>query len=207
MLFRNRADAGERLAELVQIDNRKNTVVLALPRGGVPLGADISMKYSVPLDVVIVKKIGHPLQPEFAIGAIAEGGEPIFNPDVTVEDTHVTEGIVRVKQEITNRRKLYDQFLKPHSLENKDIIIVDDGVATGMTLFAAIEAVKNQNPQKITVAIPVIPKDVFAKIQKDVDEVVAVIVPEQFYGAVGAYYQEFPQVSDQEVQELLEEYS
>lgn len=207
MLFRNRADAGERLAELVQIDNRKNTVVLALPRGGVPLGADISMKYSVPLDVVIVKKIGHPLQPEFAIGAIAEGGEPIFNPDVTVEDTHVTEGIVRVKQEITNRRKLYNQFLKPHSLENKDVIIVDDGVATGMTLFAAIEAVKNQNPQKITVAIPVVPKDVFAKIQKDVDEVVAVVVPEQFYGAVGAYYQEFPQVSDQEVQELLEEYS
>lgn len=203
MFFRNRRDAGNQLAEKLTVNQPENTVVLALPRGGVPLAIEISKRHSIPFDVVHAKKIVHPLQREFAIGAIAEKGEPILNTEVDVEQTWIDQEVHRVREEIARRRDLYDTFLKQEPLEEKEIILVDDGIATGMTMFAAIEAIKNQQPNKITVAVPIIPEDTYNHLKTLVDDIIYIEVPEQFLGAVGAYYQQFPQISDEEIPTMI----
>lgn len=207
MFFKDRIDAGKQLAEQIVVSQPKNTIVLALPRGGVPLALEISKKHSIPFDVVLAKKIVHPLQKEFAIGALAENSHPILNEDIIIEQEWINKDIKRVRDEIAHRRKLYNQFLTPRSFKGKDVIIVDDGIATGLTMFAAIEAVKNQQPNKITVAVPIIPKDTYDQLKSLVDQVIYVEVPLQFLGAVGAYYQSFPQISDQEIQSMIENMS
>lgn len=203
MFFRNRRDAGNQLAEKLTVNQPENTVVLALPRGGVPLAIEISKRHSIPFDVVHAKKIVHPLQREFAIGAIAEKGEPILNTEVDVEQTWIDQEVHRVREEIARRRDLYDTFLEQEPLEEKEIILVDDGIATGMTMFAAIEAIKNQQPNKITVAVPIIPEDTYNHLKTLVDDIIYIEVPEQFLGAVGAYYQQFPQISDEEIPTMI----
>lgn len=203
MFFRNRRDAGNQLAEKLTVNQPENTVVLALPRGGVPLAIEISKRHSIPFDVVHAKKIVHPLQREFAIGAIAEKGEPILNTEVDVEQTWIDQEVHRVREEIARRRDLYDTFLKQEPLKEKEIILVDDGIATGMTMFAAIEAIKNQQPNKITVAVPIIPEDTYNHLKTLVDDIIYIEVPEQFLGAVGAYYQQFPQISDEEIPTMI----
>ena len=205
MFFRNRRDAGNQLAEKLTVNQPENTVVLALPRGGVPLAIEISKRHSIPFDVVHAKKIVHPLQREFAIGAIAEKGEPILNTEVDVEQTWIDQEIHRVREEIARRRDLYDTFLEQEPLEEKEIIVVDDGIATGMTMFAAIEAIKNQQPNKITVAVPIIPEDTYNHLKTLVDDIIYIEVPEQFLGAVGAYYQQFPQISDEEIPTMIKQ--
>lgn len=205
MFFRNRRDAGNQLAEKLTVNQPENTVVLALPRGGVPLAIEISKRHSIPFDVVHAKKIVHPLQREFAIGAIAEKGEPILNTEVDVEQTWIDQEIHRVREEIARRRDLYDTFLKQEPLKEKEIILVDDGIATGMTMFAAIEAIKNQQPNKITVAVPIIPEDTYNHLKTLVDDIIYIEVPEQFLGAVGAYYQQFPQISDEEIPTMIKQ--
>lgn len=203
MFFRDRRDAGNQLAEKLTINQPENSVVLALPRGGIPLAIEISKRHSIPFDVVHAKKIVHPLQTEFAIGAIAEKGEPILNTEVDVEQTWIDQEVHRVREEIARRRDLYDTFLEQESLDKKEIILVDDGIATGMTMFAAIEAVKNQQPNKITVAVPIIPEDTYNHLKTLVDDIIYIEVPEQFLGAVGAYYQQFPQISDEEIPTMI----
>lgn len=205
MYFEDRIDAGSQLAQKLTVDHPENTIVLALPRGGVPLGLKISVVHSLLFDVVLAKKIVHPLQPEFAIGAIAENGDPIINTNIDVEQSWIDSDTERAKVEIQRRRKLYDQFLTKQSLNGKDIIIVDDGIATGMTMFAAIEAVKKQNPNQINVAVPIIPYDTYQQLKDLVDEVIYIEVPEQFRGAVGAYYQNFSQIPDSEVEKMIVE--
>lgn len=205
MFFRNRRDAGNQLAEKLTVNQPENTVVLALPRGGVPLAIEISKRHSIPFDVVHAKKIVHPLQREFAIGAIAEKGETILNTEVDVEQTWIDQEVHRVREEIARRRDLYDTFLEQEPLEEKEIILVDDGIATGMTMFAAIEAIKNQQPNKITVAVPIIPEDTYNHLKTLVDDIIYIEVPEQFLGAVGAYYQQFPQISDEEIPTMIKQ--
>ena len=205
MFFRNRRDAGNQLAEKLTVNQPENTVVLALPRGGVPLAIEISKRHSIPFDVVHAKKIVHPLQREFAIGAIAEKGETILNTEVDVEQTWIDQEVHRVREEIARRRDLYDTFLKKEPLKEKEIILVDDGIATGMTMFAAIEAIKNQQPNKITVAVPIIPEDTYNHLKTLVDDIIYIEVPEQFLGAVGAYYQQFPQISDEEIPTMIKQ--
>lgn len=205
MYFKDRVDAGNQLAEKLIIERPENTVILALPRGGIPLGIEISKKYSLPFDVIHAKKLVHPLQTEFAIGAVAEKGDPILNNEVAVEQKWIDQEITRVREEINRRRKLYDDFFNQKVLEGKDIIIVDDGIATGMTMFAAIEAVKNQNPRKIIIAVPIIPKGTYHRLKTLVDQIAYVEIPIQFLGAVGAYYQQFPQVSDKEIQTMIKQ--
>lgn|SRR5699024_6565516 len=205
MFFRNRRDAGNQLAEKLTVNQPENTVVLALPRGGVPLAIEISKRHSIPFDVVHAKKIVHPLQREFAIGAIAEKGETILNTEVDVEQTWIDQEVHRVREEIARRRDLYDTFLKQEPLKEKEIILVDDGIATGMTMFAAIEAIKNQQPNKITVAVPIIPEDTYNHLKTLVDDIIYIEVPEQFLGAVGAYYQQFPQISDEEIPTMIKQ--
>src|SRR5690625_3747312 len=191
MFFKDRIDAGKQLAAQIVIFQPENTIVLALPRGGVPLALEISKKHSIPFDVVLAKKIVHPLQTEFAIGALAENGHPILNEDVVIEQEWIDQDAQRVRDEIARRRKLYDQFLTQKSLKGKDIIIVDDGIATGMTLHAAIEAVKHQLPTKLAVAGPTIPKHRYDRLESLVDQTVYVEVPAQFLGAVGACCRSF----------------
>lgn len=203
MRFKNRTDAGNQLAQKLKINRPDQTIIVALPRGGVPLGLEISTIHHIPFDVVLAKKIVHPLQSEFAIGAIAEDGFPIINETLNVDREWIEEDTNRVRLELKRRRKQYDKFLTQRPLSKKDVIIVDDGIATGMTMFAAIEAVKNQMPNRIIVAVPIIPKDTNRILESRVDEVIAIEVPSQFRGAVGAYYQDFSQVSDAEVEEMI----
>lgn len=205
MQFDDRVDAGKKLAKSMTIQNPSNTIVLALPRGGVPLGIILAQEHSVDFDVILAKKIGHPLHSEYAIGAVAEGGEPFFDQveKSQVDSDWIRKEVTHVRKEMERRRTLYDQVLKQQPLQSKDVILVDDGIATGRTMFAAIEAAKKANPRRLTVAVPIIPKDTFTQLQKQVDEVVALDVPARFLGAVGAYYRVFPQLEDKEIQERL----
>lgn len=203
MHFMGRLDAGEQLSQNIKIDDPENTIVLGLPRGGVPVGLIISRNHSVPFDVVLAKKLVHQDYPEVAIGAVTEAGEPLLNPQFTSEDEWTKNEIARVRKENDRRRTLYDEVLEKQPLEGKDVILVDDGIATGMTMFAAIDAVKAENPRHITVAVPIIPKSTYYALEKQVDNISFVEVPHHFLGAVGAYYRQFPQVSDDEVYEML----
>ncbi len=203
MQFKDRMDARNQLAEKLTVDRPHNTIVLALPRGGVPLGIQLSATHSLLFDVVLAKKIVHPLQLEFAIGAVAENGEPILNEAVNVEQNWIDTDTSRVRNEMKNRRELYNEVLPQHSLDGKNVIIVDNGLATGMTMFAAIQAVKSQKPNRVLVTVPIIPNDTNRILENMVDEVIAIEVPAQFKGAVGAYYQDFSQVSDKEVEEMI----
>jgi predicted phosphoribosyltransferase len=203
MRFKDRTHAGDQLAKKVAIKDSNNAVVLALPRGGIPLGVSISKEHHIPLDVVLAKKITHPIQTEFAIGAVAEGGKPIPNTNAQIKQDWLETGLPQVREEIKRRRNLYDQVLTKQALKNKEVVIVDDGIATGMTMLAAIEAVKAEGPSRLTIAVPIIPKETHAKLAELVDEVFYVEIPKHFLGAVGAYYQQFPQLSDDTVSEIL----
>lgn len=206
MRFKDRTDAGKQLAKKVQLNEVDKAVVLALPRGGIPLGVSIANEYDIPLDVVLAKKITHPMHPEFAIGAVAEGGEPILNDRAHVKQEWIDAELPHVRAEIKRRRDLYDQVLTKQSLKNKEVLIVDDGIATGMTVLAAIQAVKQKQAKRITVAVPIIPRETFVELDELVDDVYYVEIPKQFLGAVGAYYQHFPQLSDDKVTEILRQH-
>lgn len=206
MRFLGRLDAGEQLSEHIKIDDPANAIVLGLPRGGVPLGLIIAQNHSVPFDVVLAKKLVHPTHTEFAIGALAEGGEPNLNQQFTLDDQWIEQEVQRVRAENKRRRALYDEVIEHQILEDKDVILVDDGIATGSTMFAAIQAVKKNAPRSITVAVPVIPKETYYALEKAVDNICYVLVPSQFLGAVGAYYRNFPSITDEEILEMLKSY-
>lgn len=203
MRFKNRKEAGKLLAEVLPDNVLENPLILALPRGGVPLGLIIADYHNVPFDVILAKKIGHPHYPEFAIGAIAEGGKPILNPSVKNDADWLKKRVGEIQAEIDRRRQLYGQVLTKEEIEGKDVLIVDDGIATGMTLFAAIEAVEKAGPKSINVGVPVIPPETYNLLKKKVNQIYYVYLPEVFAGSVGAYYDSFPQISDSSVQEML----
>lgn len=206
-MFFNRQEAGKLLAEALKSHLGEDVVVLALPRGGVPVASPISFALKAPLDLIFAHKIGHPLQKEYAIAAITEGGHMVGHEE---ELKRVDKGWLEKEKEKTfqnmkRQRSLYLQERKKPVLKDKIVILVDDGVATGLTLLAAILEVKQLNPKKLIIAVPIAPKNTAEKIKKQVDELVALKVDEDelFLGAVGAYYEEFVQVQDQEVIDLL----
>lgn len=203
MRFLGRLDAGEQLSQNIKITDPENTVVLGLPRGGIPLGLVIAKNHNVAFDIVLAKKLVHPSHPEVAIGALAEDGEPLLNPQYTLDNDWVEKEVTRVEQDNNMRRELYDDYLNHQSLEGKNIILVDDGIATGMTMFAAIQAVKSKNPSQITVAVPIIPKETYYALEDQVDNICYVEVPNHFLGSVGAYYRQFRQISDEEIIEMI----
>lgn len=206
MQFINRKDAGQRLAHLLTAYKGKNVVVYGLPRGGVVTASEIAKQLKSPLDVIITRKIGHPNSPEYAIGAVAANGHRVFNATEvsSIDPAYIKEEIRHQKQEAKRRKMLYLNKKKPISARGKIAIIVDDGVATGLTMRAAIKEIRHQKPQKIIVAVPVIAADIAETIRLEADELVALEIAEYFQGAVGAYYEEFSQVEDKEVIELLE---
>lgn len=205
MIFKDRSDAGRQLAEkLKDYKGKKKTVVIALPRGGVVLGYEIAKVLNLPLDIVVPRKIGHPHNPEYAIGAITESGEGIFNKQEKkqVDPQWLKSAIAKEKKEARRRLKMYRSGKNPVDLYGKQVLIIDDGIATGLTMRAAVKSVKIKNPDKIIVAVPVAARDSLEKIKKEVDEVICLDAPE-FFGAVGAFYEVFGQTQDEEVVALM----
>jgi|SRR5581483_1409348 len=205
--FFNRAEAGRFLAEsLSAYADRDDVMVLALPRGGVPVAAEVAKRLNAPLDVFVVRKLGLPGHPELAMGAIASGGARVFNGEVVntlrIPDEMVDAVSAEELIELQRREKLYRANRSPLDVEGKTIIVVDDGVATGSTMIAAISALRQLNAARIVVAAPVIAATAYHELQRHAAEVNAVLTPENFY-AVGQWYEDFSQTTDDEVRELL----
>lgn len=209
-LFENRNDAGEQLADRLRAYDLANAVVFALPRGGVPIGFKIAEALHIPLDVILVRKIGAPMQKELAIGAIADGNPPYIFVDrqmtlaMGVTDSYIDAEIMQQIAEIERRRNRYGVITPPPSLENKVVIVVDDGIATGATVRVALQALRQRNPDRLILAIPVAAKDSVAVLKQEVDQIICLESPEYFPG-VGAFYHDFTQVDDSVVIDLLQQ--
>lgn len=209
MFFRDRRDAGKRLAmKLAGYRGKRHILVLALPRGGVPIGYEIARLLGAYLDCFIVRKIGAPGNSELAIGAIASGGTRILNEPLIAELGIPRQFIDKASQieaaELDRREDLYRRGREFLKIENKTIILVDDGLATGASMTAAIIAIKNQRPKKLIVAVPVAAPETLSEIGKRVDEAICLQAPDPFW-SVGSWYADFTQTSDQEVQFLLDD--
>jgi predicted phosphoribosyltransferase len=203
-LFVNRVDAGQKLAAALQNVN-KNAIVLAIPRGGVIVGYQIAQTHHLPLDIVITKKVGAPNNPELAIGAVAEDGTFLPDYDIIkmlgVSQGYINEECARQKIEIERRIKQYRGYASSPQLAGRDVIVVDDGVATGATLKVALHFLQNKIAN-VTVALPVGPPDVIRALEKEAPTVICLATPEPFY-AIGQFYDDFAQTTDQEVMHLL----
>jgi predicted phosphoribosyltransferase len=205
--YRDRTDAGRRLAaRLREYADRPDVIVLALPRGGVPVGYEIARELHVPLDVFIVRKLGLPGHPEFAMGAIASGGVRVVDWDAVrrfgVTDEELAEVTAAEERELERRERQYRDGRPPPDVTGKTVILVDDGLATGATMAAAAAALKAQRPAKLVVAVPVASPETCEAFRRIVDEIVCGATPEPFR-AVGLWYEDFSQTTDEEVRELL----
>jgi len=204
--FKNREEAGRKLAERLLEWREKNPLVLAIPRGGVAVGYEIAKALKAPLDIIIPRKIGAPGNPELAIGAVTEDGTLVLNDDLVVafrvSGDYVEVVRKREIEEIKRRRKAYLGDTPLRSLRDKTVILVDDGIATGATVRAAVESIRRQEPRVVVVAAPVAPPETVRALEGEVDEVVCLVVFEPFF-AIGQFYEDFSQVSDEEVIELL----
>jgi putative phosphoribosyl transferase len=211
MIFQNRYDAGRQLARrLDHLAGRDDLIVLALPRGGVPVASEVARALGAPLDVLIVRKIGTPGREELAVGAIASGGVIVVNEEIA-DQLGITPGEIRdlavpEQIELARRQRIYRDDRPFPDLHDKVVVLVDDGLATGSTMRAAVQAVRKLGPARIVVAVPVGAGETCSRLRKAADEVVCVEEPEPFF-AVGNWYDDFDQTSDAEVRELLEENS
>ena len=206
--FSDRVNAGKRLASALKDFSGKHGLVLAIPRGGVVVGYEIAKAINLPLDVIIPRKIGAPDNLELAVGAVAEDGTAILDEKLIrylgVSHDYIREETERQKQEIQRRLKLYRQDTSYPNLKGLDVIVVDDGIATGSTMKAALASVKNRGAATITVAIPVGPPSTIEELEKMANQVVCLYTPEYFQ-AIGEFYSDFNQTSDEEVIRLLRE--
>lgn len=210
MFFDDRIDAGRQLAaKLLHLRDRR-PVVLALPRGGVPIGREVARTLHAPLDLVLVRKLGAPISPELAIGAIVEGQpvERFINSDIVtelgVDDAYIEAEVAEQAREIERRRERYLQGRAPIEVRDRTAIVVDDGIATGATMRIALRAVRRRHPQRLVMAVPVAPADTIAAMHDEADELVCLEAPRDF-GAIGFFYRDFRQVDDRTVIELLAE--
>jgi putative phosphoribosyl transferase len=206
-LFRDRADAGRQLAaHLTSYTGRTDVLVLALPRGGVPVAFQVSQALGAPLDVFLVRKLGVPGHEELAMGAIATGGTRVLNEDV-VRGLHISAEIIetvaaREQRELERRERLYRNGLPAPEVRGRACVLVDDGLATGSTMRAAVAALRQQQPTRIAAAVPVAAPSTCEEFQAEVDEVVCALTPEPFY-AVGLWYDDFSATTDDEICDLL----
>src|SRR5437016_8808111 len=205
--FANRIEAGQLLAEkLVEYAGRDDVIVLGLPRGGVPVAFEVAHRLGAPLDVFIVRKLGVPGFEELAAGAIASGGVRVLNEDVMRAIPHADEAInaitARETAELERREQIYREGRPPPELRDRIVILVDDGLATGATMRAAVKALRERGAAKIVVAVPVGPPDTCHELEERADETICLSTPE-FFQAVGQYYEDFSQTSDEDVRQLL----
>ncbi len=211
MTFRDRSDAGRRLAEALSNYRGRDAVVLALPRGGVPVAAEVAAVLHAPLDLILVRKIGVPTQPELAMGAVVDGAAPIVvrNEDVIeLSGTTADEfdaACAGELAEIERRRQLYIGERARAEIAGQVVIVIDDGIATGATTRAALQAIRNRKPKELVLAVPVAPGDTIEKMRGEVDALICLETPELF-GAIGYFYRDFRQVSDHEVIAILKRF-
>jgi predicted phosphoribosyltransferase len=205
MIFKDRHEAGQRLAEkLKEYKNKKDIIVLGIPRGGVEVAFEVAKRLKATLNIVVTKKIGHPFEAEFAIGAVSPGNYIVDEKygDEAGKD-YIKNTVKEMNKEIKRRYRAYTKGKMPE-IKNKIIIVVDDGLATGFTMLAAIKYARSKNPKKLIVAIPVAAQDSFEKVKEASDEIICLHIP-SFFGAVGSFYREFMQLEDREVKSYLEE--
>jgi putative phosphoribosyl transferase len=213
--FRNRTEAGLMLASHLQAYSQcKNLLVLALPRGGVPVGYEVAQALNAPLDVCLVRKLGVPGHEELAMGAIAEGGRLdltsqtvcVLNYDVIngwgIDQETIDKVIAQELEELHRRDRAYRGDRPPVNVHGQTIILIDDGIATGSTIRAAIAILRQQQPSKIIVAVPIAPPSTYQQLQTEVDEVISLVTPEPM-SAIGVWYEDFSQTTDAEVRQLL----
>jgi len=207
-VFSNREAAGRALARRLERYSGPNTLVLALPRGGLPVGREVAAALHAPLDILVVRKLGAPGQPELGIGAVVDGDHPqaIFNQEIVeeldVSDQYIQSEIERQLQEIKRREEAYRDGRRKIPVQGKTVIVVDDGIATGATVRAALRGVRRQKPGRLILAVPVAPPETIDALRGEADEVVCLETPEDFF-AVGQFYRDFHQVSDEEVKSIL----
>jgi putative phosphoribosyl transferase len=207
-MFMDRADAGRQLAQALMPLGLQDPVVLALPRGGVPVAAEVARRLRAPMDLLLVRKIGATMQPELAVGAVADADEPVIEiDDETMRATGDTPERIRREAaaqlvEIQRRRALYLQGRALLDVQRRPVVLVDDGVATGTTVRAAIRALRRRRPARVVLAVPVAPASEVERLRAEVDDLVCLQSPSRF-GAVGQYYADFSQTTDDEVRALM----
>jgi predicted phosphoribosyltransferase len=206
VIFADRSDAGKQLAAKLAAYSGPDTRVLALPRGGVPVAFEVAQALGAPLDVFIVRKLGAPGREELAIGAIATGGVKVLNretiEELGVDETTLNAIVRREEAELRRREQTYRDGRPPPDVEGHTVLLIDDGLATGASMYAAILALRALSPKKIVVAVPVAPPDTVMQLQQYADDVVVLAMPRPFRG-VGAWYADFTQTTDEEVREIL----
>ncbi len=207
LLYQNRVEAGQTLAlALKAYRNREDAIVLGLPRGGVPVAYQVAEALHLPLDIFLVRKLGLPGHEELAMGALAQGNGIVFNTDVL--DTYspgnreIERTVQREQRELQRREQAYRPGKPPLDVKGRTVILVDDGLATGATMRAAVQALRNQEPSAIVVAVPVAPPDTCQELELEVDQLICPRRPANFY-AIGQWYEDFGQTSDEEVRALL----
>jgi putative phosphoribosyl transferase len=209
VIFADRTDAGRQLAAKLLRFRDESPVVLALPRGGVAVGFEIATALGAPLDIVLVRKIGAPRQPELALGAIVGNGtverviDPAMLAELDVSKTYIEDEVARQTAVIEQRRKLYYRNRQPTDVRRCTVLVVDDGIATGATMRAALRAIRRREPRKLVLAVPVAPAETIEALRGEVDEIVCLAMPEPFW-AIGAFYSDFRQVEDRDVLRLLD---
>ena len=212
MPFRNRSDAGRQLAQALAQYKGQRPIVLALPRGGVPVAAEVATALQAPLDLILVRKIGVPMQPELAMGAVVDGGAPLIvrNDDVIrmagVDEADFKAVCDRELAEIERRRQRYFGDRERVGVTGRTTIVIDDGIATGATTRAALRATRQHNPKRLILAVPVAPTDSLAVMHQEADEIVC-LEDYAVFGAIGLYYSDFRQISDEEVVATLRQFS
>jgi predicted phosphoribosyltransferase len=208
MPFKNRSEAGQKLAVALARYKGKNPVIMALPRGGVPVAAEVAAALNASLDLVLVRKIGVPLQPELAMGAVVDGGAPIIvhNEDVIrhagVDESEFKAVCDDELAEIERRRRLYLGNRERVEVVGRTVIVIDDGIATGATTRAALRALRMRKPKELVLAVPVAPTDTLVVIRDEVDDIIC-LEDHELFGAIGYYYADFRQITDQEVIDIL----
>lgn len=204
-MFKNRIQAGENLAEELLKFSNESCVVLGVPRGGIPVAFVVAQKLGVRLDLVLTKKIGHPINKEFAIGA-ASLEDYVLDSRNAVSEEYLNHELNKIRERLTVMKNKFKQNRKPVPLKDKTVIIVDDGMATGNTLLVTAQLIRKKNPKKIIIAVPVASDTSVDLLKKETDEVIALLVPYDFR-AVGQFYEEFNQVSDEEVINYLDDFN